>query len=231
MLSSIIVWLEKYTVESVVMLVVASGLYATWVGYVRYFFQKRYLKTDNNTTSRHIKELEEKKEHLQTREFFPNLEFKINVDVPAEDFSVDSVRQCLCKSILITLFECYYSGMTNFIKNVNVTWDRTQWAENLNAVNYRIMENFKAKAAEREIPKIAIREFSSWYSPFRKQLYYYIRKISRMDNHDAIENTNTYLLILELILMNALADMKNSSTFKENFDGIEYNGNIIGENE
>ena len=229
-MSSILFWLDKYSVESVIILVIISALYATWVAYIRYFFKKKYTKDNTKNTNKKTKEQEERKEQLQAREFFPNLEFKINVEVPAEEFSSDPVKRCLYKDILATLFECYYTGMIEFIEHLDVSLDQTEWSSKLNSTNYKIIENFKAKAAEREIPKVVIREFNNWYSPFRKQIYYYIRKIALMDCKDAIENTNTYLLLLELILMNTLADMKNFSSFDGAFEGIEYKGKVIGEN-
>lgn len=231
MLSSIIVWLEKYSVESVITLVILSVLYATWTAYIRYFFKSIYTKKQNtkNSKVKEQEELEKKKEQLETREFFPNLKFKINVDISTEEFSSDVVKRCLYKDILTILFESYYTNTIDFVKNLDVSWNTSEWASKLNDVNYKIIEEFKANAARQEIPKVVILAFNDWYSLYRKQIYYYIKKITQMNDKDAVEDTNTYLLILELILMNVLADMKNFSSFDDDFRGVEYKGKIIGQ--
>jgi len=224
-------WLEKYGGESIVVLVISGALYVFWETYIKYIFQKKYSdykrKNDNPVLEDKPATTEEQKDMLKHQDFFSNVEFKINVDIPSEDFSKNPVKKCLYKNILLILFEAYHENMLIFIKNLDVNWDKHEWLKELNTVNYKIIEELKSKSTQRGIPKKAIQFFLTWYNPFMQQIYFYMRKISDMDNRNAVDNTNTYLLLLELILMNTLSDIKNIGNFDFELDGLEYKGQII----
>lgn len=231
-MANILEFFKDYGVEGILALAIAGGLYVLWESYVKYIFQKKYSEYDNkNNTQAENEYLEDRKRALQTQEFFSNIQFKMHVDIPSEEFSTDEVRRCLYKNIMMALFEAYYNNMLEFVRGIDVSWDKHEWSNALNDVNYKIIEDFKAGCAQREVPKEAIKEFVIWYTPLMKQIYFYVRKISAMNNKSSVENTNTYLLLLELILMNTLSDMKNFSSFDGDLVGLEYKGKVIGKPE
>lgn len=219
---------KDYGTEGIIIVCFIGGLYAVWEAYVKYIFQKKYKDYDNKNNSHNENLfLEERKKALHTQEFFPNIQFKINVDIPSEEFSSDEVMRCLYKNIMLSLFESYYDNMSEFVKSLDISWDKNEWANALNTTNYKIIEDFKAICAQREIPKEAVKYFIIWYTPLMQQIYFFVRKIAAMNNKSSVENTNTYLLLLELILMNTLSDVKNFDILDNEFEGLEYKGNII----
>lgn len=237
MVLKLLEWLEKYGIEGIIILVLAGGIYALWEAYIKYIFKKKYSKYSQSGESAEkikaedLEELERRKMILQAQEFFPNIQFKINVDIPSEEFSPDPTVKCVCKNIMLILFEQYNTYMQNFVKDMDVQWNKNEWATELNNMNYKIIEDFKSKAAQQEIPKEVVKEFVIWYSPYMKQIYFYVRKIAAMNNRSSVENTNTYLLLLELILMNTFSDIKNFCVLISDFKGLEYKGKVIGDTE
>jgi len=224
----ILEFLKEYGVGGIIGLAIGGGLYVLWQSYVKYIFKKLYDRYDTRHDIRKEKNyLDNRKKALQSQEFFPNIKFKMNVDIPSEDFSTDEGRRCLYKNIMLALFESYYNNMIEFSRGLDTSWDNNEWANSLNSVNYKIIEDFRANCAQREIPKDVVKYFIIWFTPIMKQIYFYVKKISAMNNKNSIENTNTYFLLLELILMNTLSDIKNFDMADNHLEGLEYKGKII----
>lgn len=229
MLSEIFSWIERYGTDTAIILVVCAAIYAFYDKYLSYWFSRRLrkeAKKDSNTEKEFI---EKRKNNLKNQEFFSNIHFKMNIDILSETFSEDPIRSQLYRDILVVLFKCYYDSVANFIKIVDHEWDKDQWARALNKEMIAVIETFKEQAVVEEIPEPAVKSFLLWYSPYMQQVYFYIRKIRGMGNRNAIENTNTFLLLLELILTNVVSDIQKYTVFNGKLKGIEYKGNIVGE--
>lgn len=228
MISELVNLTKDYGIVGVIILFVLGLSYVYYQGYVGYIFKRKYSNEERTNNINNAAYLERRKNDLQKQEFFANMQFKIYVDIPSEDFSDDEGRKCLYRALMLTLFEAYNENMLEFVSKLNVNWDKSEWAAALNEQNYKLLEDFKAKAAQKEVPKLAVKIFVAWFTPYIQQIYFYVRKIAGMHNKNAIENTNTFLLLLELILMNALSDMRNFSTFDGELDGTDYKGKVIG---
>jgi hypothetical protein len=229
MLSEILGWVEKYGTDTAFILLGAAILYGLYDKYLSYFFSRKLRKERNEDINERGEFVEKRKNDLKNQEFFSNIHFKMNVDILTEDFSKDHVRSELFRDILVLLFKCYYDSMANFIKVVDPNWDKDQWTRALNKEIIKVVEIFKERAIVENIPPEAIERFLLWYSPYIQQIYFYIRKIREMGNRNAIENTSTFLLLLELILTNVMSDIQKYSVFNGKLDGLEYKGNVIGE--
>jgi len=228
MISSIINWIEQYGPESIGVLAILVGLFVLYEQYVKYFFEKR-LKSKNRSQYKEEREhLDRRKADLPEQEFFSNILFKLTVEIPSENFSEDAVKSELFRDIMRQLLGSYHSYMIEFVSEIDVEWDRATWNSRLNDKHYKIVENFKVNALESGVPALAIKRFMVWYTPYMQQIFFYVKKVSAMHNKNSIENTRTFLLLLELILMNALTDIVKSPVINGDLDGIEYKGNVIG---
>ena len=233
MISTILSWIEEYGVESIVVLVVLGAGYILYEQYIKYIFQNK-LNKHKSTKKQKEEEIflrRRRKDDLKSQEFFSNIEFKLNVDIPSEEFSHDPPRSELLRDFMKNLLSAYHSNMMNFVVHLDIEWDKIEWCQELNDTNYKTIDDFKSKCVEQNIPQEAIKRFLVWYTPYMQQIFFYIRKISSMQNKNSVENTNTFLLLLELILMNALSDITKFSAFNGDLDGLEYKGNVIGGNE
>lgn len=227
MLSFVFDWMQKYGIESLISLAVIGGVYVLWVQFLKYYFDR--LRNKNSEQDDTIIFTRRRKEDLKDQEFFSNIEFKLNVDIPSEEFPGNEARSALLRDLTKLLFSSYHEHMFKFINDIDTEWSRTEWAKNMNDVNYKAIDHFKAKSMENKIPPEALKRYLVWYTPYMQQIFFYIRKISSMENKNAIENTNTFLLLLELILINALSDVTKATSFNGELDDIEYNGKVIGE--
>lgn len=234
MWSAALEWIEKYGLESIVIIAIIGAGYVFYEQGIKYYFQRKLKKDANKDVESNKQEQKfltsKHKDDLKNQEFFSNIEFKLNVDVPSEDFSSDPVSDELLRGFMKSLLSAYHKNMMDFVKEMNVEWNNTEWRMKLNSVNYKAMDDFKASCIEKSFPNEAIKKFLVWYTPYMQQIFFYIRKISMMQNKNAVENTNTFLLLLELILMNAFSDIVKYPSIKNDLDGIEYKGNIVGEN-
>lgn len=225
MLKEIFAWVDAYGPEAVVGIAAGAAAYLLYDKSVAYYFDKRLL--DHKYDKEDLAYMERRKADLQAQDFFSNITFKLNVDIPAEHFSEDPVRSEIHKAILSVLMQAYYDNMLEFVKEVDISWNRMDWSIALNNKNYETIEQFKERAVAQDIPKEAVRLFLVWFTPYIQQIYFYIKKISTMQNKNSVENTNIFLLLLELILMNTLADIQKLTIFNGNLTGMEYKGKII----
>jgi hypothetical protein len=229
MLSEIFVWIEKYGMGAAIFLFLAATVYGFYDQYLSYFFSSK-LKREKRTKDENTREfIERRKDSLKDQEFFSNIHFKITVDISSETFSNNSTKSKMISDMLIILFKCYYDSMANFVKIVESDWDKNDWARFLNKEMLGAKERFRELARVEDIPSEAVDRFMLWYTPYMQQIYFYIRKIRGMGNRSSIENTNTFLLLLELILTNVMSDIQKRAAFNGTLDGIEYKGGIIGD--
>lgn len=230
MFSEVLKLLENYGLGTVVVLAVCAVLYGFYDKYLSFYFNDKLNKRKQRTKDKDEEQcIERRKNSLKDQEFFSNVQFKMNVDLVSEEFSKDPVRSELFKDIIRILFQAYYDTMLNFVKTVDPEWTKDEWARTINKEMLVAIEKFNERCQLENIPPEAVKRFLLWLSPYMQQVYFYIRKVRGMGNRNAIENTNTFLLLLELILTNVLSDVQKYTIFNGSLKGLEYKDSVIGD--
>lgn len=170
----------------------------------------------------HQKEME-----LRTHDFFNNIEFKINIDLPLETFSENKNRNIMYQDLMVYLFLAYHRNMRNFVNTISSSWTTEEWSRHLNNTHYAILQEFNEECIRNGIPEIAVNIFMAWYHPYVTRIYQYISNISKISKVNAISKTNVFLLVLELILATLTADAQRETILNGQLDGLEYKGLVL----
>lgn len=164
---------------------------------------------------------------IYTHQFFSNIEFKINIDLPIETFSENANRNVMYQDIMVILFSTYLNYMKDFAKAIKRSWDANDWKNKINDVHYDIIEEFKKECASQGVPEEAIKVFMVWYNPYLNRIYQYINHVAKMPTVSPESKTRVFLLVLELILATVTADAQRQSILNGELNGIEYKGLVL----
>lgn len=164
---------------------------------------------------------------LYTHQFFSNVEFKINIDLPIETFSEHPSRNIMYQDIMVILFTTYLKNMKAFVKAFNDQWNADDWRYHINKAHYNLIEEFKANCLKAEIPEAAIKLFMTWYNPYLNRTYQYINHVAKMSEVGPDGKTRVFLLVLELILATVTADAQRQSILNGELSGMEYKGLVL----
>jgi len=162
--------------------------------------------------------------HLQRHEFFTNIEFKINVDLPIEMFSTDQNRNIMFRDMMVYLFSSYHRNMLNCVNSIDEKYTGKQWLEAINKAHYNVIQEFFEECIRNAVPEPALNAFMKWYNPYINRIYQYIVTIASIPDTTAFGKTRIFLLVLELILATLCADAQDAKEINGELEGLEYKG-------
>lgn len=199
---------------------VVSAIIASCVAVT--FILLRGKLSSNVQLSSSVKDEEDCCSNIRNHDFFSNLEFKINIDLPIETFSPHHNRNVMYRDIMIYLFESYLRNMKAFTLNIKSIKKASHWSANLHSTHYDIIEEFKESCIRNGIPEEALDLFLTWYNPHVSRIYQYISIINKIPNTNVYGKTRTFLLVLELILATITADAQRAPKLNGELDGLVY---------
>lgn len=161
---------------------------------------------------------------LKNHDFFKNIEFKINIDLPMEKFTSDANRNAMYQDLMGHLYSTYHRNMLLFANSVSIGMQAADWNPKLNKTHYTIIQEFTEECMRNSIPEPAIQLFMSWYTPYITRIYHYISSIDRIPDVSIMAKTRMFLLLLELILATLTADAQHAPKLNGELDGLEYKG-------
>lgn len=218
---------QEYGLQTASIILLAGVVYLFVKGHVDVWIFKKKRQISNPTE----KDLafDEVVEEILSSEFFRNMKFKISVDIPAEHFSEDPALDQLYKDLLICLYRSYQNVLRYKISKMEEKDSPDVWVNSFMETIYHTMDEFDKDAKRIGIPEEAVLEFTTWFSPFLHQIYNYVTVIDVSEPHCSLRKTKFFLLTLELILVNATAQAQKFRVFEGKFEGKEYRGNVIGD--
>lgn len=226
-LSDLIRLTKDHSIETMAIVLIIGVIYLYAKGYIDfYMFKKRekYLELGKPTEM----DFEESMKDIEEGEFFRNLKFKVHIDLPVETFSTDPVLNELYRDLTICLFSSYGDKMKLLLQDLNFTDNRDQWANFFLDTVYETMKDFERRVEDKNIPTKALEEFQIWFAPFLQQTYHYITLVDAHMGTDRIQKTKSFLLLLELVLVNALAQLQKFDVIDDKLVGMEYRGGVVG---
>lgn len=217
---------KNYGTGAIVTMFLLGLIYLFIVRVLDYsFFKKKadYTNKKNKNSSENFNKLVH---DILISEFFRNLKFKISIDIPTDTFSKDLALDMLSKDLLTVLFVNIEKSIISTIEKM--TPEQDDWVNMFLEAIYDAIEGFDRDVKAEAIPAQAIDEFKIWLAPFLQQIYNYINAIETNGNGDVLKKTRFFFLMLELVLINAMAQIQAFEIFSENLNGLEYKGQVVG---
>jgi hypothetical protein len=183
-----------------------------------------YSEVENETKAETI---QRRKNNLLKHDFFSNLKFKTEIDLPLETFTELPNRNKLYVDLVILLLTEYRNNLISFIEVMDPYGESSKWATTLHEYHYTILDNFVREAEAAGIPEEAVKIFKSFFGTYAQKIYLYINNIAKLPDTSVIDKTKMILLLLELILVTAVADIKKMKVLNGTLNGMEYDGLII----
>lgn len=203
---------------------VVSAVLVTFIIIIFALLKSRGSFQDSNIYGTEASNERRRRPPLYTHQFFSNIEFKVNIDLPIESFSEHPSRNVMYQDIMIILFSTYLKNMKMFIKTFNPKWGSDDWKYQINKTHYNLIEEFKSECLRKDIPEIAVKIFMTWYNPYLNRIYQYINHVAKMPEVGPEGKTRVFLLVLELILATVTADAQRQSILNGQLTGMEYKG-------
>lgn len=209
MIENILQLLSDYGWQSGIFLVSCFLLYK----FIIYFFNtkkveiKNTIKTENN---------------LSTHSFFNNVQYRLVVEIPSLDLiPAKPVKQQMFRDILSIETKILRDICLEIIKMDMTEWNNEYWVTQIiSKINEAIL-NIEKRLLEEGIPHIVIRKYLKWHYATLDLLFDYIKDLGNSNVYnDNISRTNTFLLIMNFMVMITIADAEKTLR--------ELNGEIAG---
>lgn len=159
---------------------------------------------------------------IKFHSFFRHTQYRMMVELPSLTICPDKpVKQQIFIDLLQIATKSTYTTCLNLVNTDMSHWDSNRWASE---VSIAMANNFKSwyeESTKIGIPQAVISKFMVWCTPTITMVGEYITALadSNIYNNN-LTRTNTLLLIMNLLLINIIADAER--TLKE------LNGDLVG---
>lgn len=175
---------------------------------------------NKNKSSDNVQHSDRRAIDLRNHDFFNNIAFKINVDIPIETFSADPHLNSVYRDLLTFLLTTYSKNHIWFVNMLKLDCGVEEWTTQLSTIQYDVMQEFQDVCKRNSIEESKIKLFVAWYSHYTRKIYKYINGIAKIDDLNPVVRTSIFLLVLELILATVVADMQKSIKLDEDSNEI-----------
>lgn len=167
---------------------------------------------------------------IKFHSFFRHAQYRMMVELPSLVICPDKpVKQQIFIDLLQIATKNTYNTCLAVVNTDMSNWDSNRWASE---VSTAMANNFKAWHDESEkmgIPQPVISKFMIWCTPTITMVGEYITALadSNIYNNN-LTRTNTLLLIMNLLLINIIADAERTlKDLNGDLEGLVYKGNPI----
>lgn len=178
----------------------------------------------------HFFKKKETNNDLKFHSFFNNAEYRMLVEIPSLDlFNNKPVRQKIFKDLLYIECKAIYDTCYDIAKLDMSSWSDSQWSIEISKKVNEILTIFIKKSREEGIPDLVIERYNKWHNGSFELLFNYINLLGSESIYtNNIMRTNTFFLIMNLLLITTIADAERSlKELNGEISGLKYKGKTI----
>jgi hypothetical protein len=149
---------------------------------------------------------------LRYHPFFSSAHYKIVAEIPTLELSPSKpVKQQMFRDLLTIYIKTMIDTCMEIIENDMSGWSGEKWANEVSRNLNRLVTDFQRTATDAGIPEAALSKFSKWHYPTLEMLYEYITMLGNSNIYsDNLSRNNTFLLMMNLMLVTTLGDAERS---------------------
>lgn len=144
--------------------------------------------------------------------FFSAAHSKIAAEIPTLELSPNKpVKQMMFRDILTIYIKTMLDTCMGIVELDMDDWSGDRWSNEVSKHVNRLVTDFHKNATDAGIPDAALFKFSKWHYPTLEMLYEYVNILGNSNIYSTnIARTNTFLLMMNLLLVTTLADAERS---------------------
>jgi hypothetical protein len=149
---------------------------------------------------------------LKYHPFFSSAHYKIVAEIPTMELNASKpVKQQMFRDILTIYIKSMIDTCSDVISLDMNDWSGEKWSNEVSKNMNRLITDFHKTATESGIPEAALHKFSKWHYPTLEMLYEYIAMLGNSNIYSTnLARTNTFLLMMNLLLVTTLGDAERS---------------------
>lgn len=149
---------------------------------------------------------------LKYHPFFSTAHYKIVAEIPTLELSpTKPVKQQMFRDLLAIYIRAMLDTCGAIIELEIADWSGEKWSMEVSKHMNRLVTDFHRAALEAGIPEAALYKFSKWHYPTLEMLYEYITMLGNSNIYSTnLARTNTFLLMMNLLLVTTLGDAERS---------------------
>lgn len=167
---------------------------------------------------------------LRYHPFFSSAHHKIVAEIPILELSPNKpVKQQMFRDLLTIYIKSMLDICLEIIELDMTDWSGEKWSNEISRNMNRLITKFQNDATASGIPRAALDKFSKWHYPTLEMLYDYIKLLGTSKLYpDNISRTNTFLLMMNLLMVTTLGDAERSlKELNGEVGGKEYKNMIL----
>lgn len=167
---------------------------------------------------------------LKYHPFFSTAHYKIVAEIPTLELSpATPVKQQMFRDILTIYIKTMLDTCMLIIEQDMSNWSGEKWSNEVSKYMNRLVTDFHKNATDAGIPDAALFKFSKWHYPTLEMLYEYISMLGNSNIYSTnLARTNTFLLMMNLLLVTTLGDAERSlRELNGEVGGKQYKNNIL----
>lgn len=149
---------------------------------------------------------------LRYHPFFSSAHYKIVAEIPTLELAPNKpVKQQMFRDILTIYIKTMLDTCLAIIDLDMSDWSGEKWANEVSKNMNRLVTDFHKNAIDAGVPEAALSKFSKWHYPTLEMLYEYITMLGNSNIYSTnLARTNTFLLMMNLLLVTTLGDAERS---------------------
>lgn len=149
---------------------------------------------------------------LRYHPFFSSAHYKIIAEIPTLELSpLKPVKQQMFRDILTIYITTMLTICSEIIEIDMTDWRGEKWSNEVSRHMNRLVTDFHTNALVAGVPDAALSKFSKWHYPTLEMLYEYIVMLGNSNIYSTnLARTNTFLLMMNLLLVTTLGDAERS---------------------
>jgi hypothetical protein len=162
--------------------------------------------------------------------FFANTQYHLMVEIPNLEIMPDMpIRQKVFKDLIYIKMKTMYDICKDFSELNMEEWRKEEWVNNAKIYINKMVVEYELRARQEGIPDIVIQKYKNWSLHEIDLIYEYVGMLggSALYTNNR-ERTNTFLLIMNLMLVTTLGDAERTlDELNGELTGKEYKGHKI----
>lgn len=149
---------------------------------------------------------------LRYHPFFSSAHYKIIAEIPTLELSPSKpVKQMMFRDILTIYIKTMLDTCSQIVESDMSGWSGEKWSNEISRHMNCLVTDFHMNALAAGIPDAALSKFSKWHYPTLEMLYEYIVMLGNSNIYATnLARTNTFLLMMNLLLVTTLGDAERS---------------------
>ena len=176
------------------------------------------------------KEEERRQNELTNHQFFSNLDFRLNNEIPTLVLNQHQpVRQQLFRKLLEVTLMSLKEVVDDIVAADIEDMSPSQWASFINGEMAKIDRNIEEKALREGMPTVLINKYIVWKARSAELLSNYVNDLAISEVYSTnLARTNTLLYLLNLKLITIIGDAERSlMELNGEISGLTYQGGTI----